>query len=69
MRRWPSPKGWSRPGPAISPQFTDRPAEAFWTSTPLPSNPATAYAIDFATGGNLGIDNPMTTSLRARCVR
>jgi len=55
--------------PSISALFTDRPAEGFWTSSPVPTVPTAAYAISFNTGGSIGIDNPHTSSFRARCVR
>jgi hypothetical protein len=55
--------------PAISPLFTERQAEAFWSSTPLGGWPADAYAIHFGNGSSSGINTPGSTLLRVRCVR
>lgn len=58
----------TRTAPAISTAFSSRPATVFWTSTPVPIFPSTAYVIDFNTGGNSGIVHPFTNLRNVRCV-
>jgi hypothetical protein len=53
----------------ISPLFTSRPANAFWSSSALANIPDKGYAIDFSSGLSAGIDTFFTAARSVRCVR